>query len=319
MELLENYLAAVRRNLPAKEAGDITAELRDVLLAKAEEQEERTGSIDWTQLLRDFGHPVAVAARYRNQRWLIGPELYPFYLHFLRIIVGIVLAVLVGIAAFKGVLWANDPGRFVTEVLGSLWSGVVSTVGSVTIMFVLLERFGGGMSHYTRHWTPAELPNVVDRQPSVYASIFEVSAGALFLLWWLGAIPTPQLTNGQFRLDTAEIWDTHYWPVAALLAGRLVYSIVGWLRPRWKNVRWLLGAVTTVGGIAVAALVYRSGEWMRVVPTGMTAEQAQGLQTSLNMALNIAIIVIVIIWTLGVLGELWRLSRGLREGTPATA
>jgi hypothetical protein len=43
MDLLENYLAAVRRNLPASQADDIVAELRDDLLAQAEERQERTG------------------------------------------------------------------------------------------------------------------------------------------------------------------------------------------------------------------------------------------------------------------------------------
>ena len=39
MELLDRYLAVVRRNLPAEEGTDITEELRDVLLARAEERE----------------------------------------------------------------------------------------------------------------------------------------------------------------------------------------------------------------------------------------------------------------------------------------
>jgi hypothetical protein len=37
MDLLERYLAEVRRNLPPRDADDIVAELRDLLLAKAEQ------------------------------------------------------------------------------------------------------------------------------------------------------------------------------------------------------------------------------------------------------------------------------------------
>ena len=58
MDLLERYLAEIRRNLPARDADDIVAELRDVLTARAEEQEETTGKVDWEGLLRDFGHPL---------------------------------------------------------------------------------------------------------------------------------------------------------------------------------------------------------------------------------------------------------------------
>ena len=143
MDLLERYLAEVRRNLPARDADDIVAELRDVLTARAEDQEEATGNVDWEGLLRDFGHPLVVAARYRKHQWLIGPEMYPFYLHFLKIITGIVLAVVTGIAIVKGMLWDHDVGQAIVAYLGSLWWSAASAVGSVTIVFALIERFGG--------------------------------------------------------------------------------------------------------------------------------------------------------------------------------
>ena len=141
MNLLERYLAEVRRNLSPRQADDIVAELRDLLLARAEEQEEKSGHVDWSALLQEFGHPLVIAARYRRQQWLIGPELYPFYLHFLKVIVAIVVAVTAGLAVLKGVLWAVDPGQAIAGFLGSLWWGVASAIGSVTIVFALIERF----------------------------------------------------------------------------------------------------------------------------------------------------------------------------------
>src|SRR3954449_2552556 len=121
MDLLDRYLAEVRRNLPARDADDIVAELRDLLLARAEEQQETTGSVDWTALLRDFGHPLVIAGRYRKQQWLIGPELYPFYLHFLKMIVAIVLAVATGLALVRGMLSNTTVGEAMAGYLGSLW------------------------------------------------------------------------------------------------------------------------------------------------------------------------------------------------------
>jgi hypothetical protein len=165
MKLLDNYLAAVGRNLPAKDRDDILSELRDVLLAKAEEQEERSGQVDWTALLRDFGHPITVAARYRKQQWLIGPELYPFYVHFLKLILGIVLTVVTVLGVVKAALWAGPPGPVIIEYLRSLWVAAASTVGWVTIGFVLTERFGGASAKQWLRWKPSELPDVLDRQP----------------------------------------------------------------------------------------------------------------------------------------------------------
>ena len=82
MDLIERYLAAAARNLPGQLAADITAELRDVLLSRVEEQEATLGRpIDRAELekiLIDFGHPLVVAGRYRKVQHLIGPAVFPF-------------------------------------------------------------------------------------------------------------------------------------------------------------------------------------------------------------------------------------------------
>jgi hypothetical protein len=137
MELLDRYLAAVRRNLPADEAADITEELRDVLLARAEEREAVSGDANWSQLLKEFGHPLVIAARYRKHQWLIGPEIYPFYVHFMKVVALIVLAVTVVLATFKAAFGGGDIGALAAGLLGSLWWAAVASVGSVTILFAL--------------------------------------------------------------------------------------------------------------------------------------------------------------------------------------
>ena len=313
MDLLERYLADIRRNLPAREADDIVAELRDLLLARAEEQEAKMGSVDWIALLQDFGHPIVIAARYRRQQWLIGPELYPFYLHFLKAIVGIVLIVVTALAAMRLAIWGTDPVAAVVGWLGSLWWSAASTVGWVTIIFVFIERFGGGSATKCRHWKPSELPDVVDRQPSRANSIFEVGLGLLFLLWWVGMIPTPPLSPGQFELRAAPVWATVFWPITSLLAARLVYNLVVWLRPRWKTVRGLLGVATAVGAIMIAAFIYRAGSWMTVVSTGLPSDQTAALQASLDLALKIALVVVTVVWSIGIVAWLWRRARGAGE------
>ena len=315
MDLLERYLAEVRRNLPPRDADDIVAELRDLLLARAEEQEETTGAVDWNALLQDFGHPLVIAARYRKQQWLIGPELYPFYLHFLKVIVVIVVAVTAGLGVLKGVLWAADPGQAISAFLGSLWWGVASSIGSVTIVFALIERFGGSSVRHFRRWKPMELPELNAAQPSVVESVFEVSAGVLILLWWFGLFPTPQF-GATFRLVAAPIWQTLFWPVAALMILQLVFNLVRWLRPRWKTVRGLLGAVNAVAAVAIAAVVYRAGRWVTVVPTGMDQAQAASLQAALDLASRIGIVVVLIIWLLNFGAELWRMLRSMGRDRP---
>ena len=47
----------------------------------------------------------------------------------------------------------------------------------------------------------------------------------------------------------------------------------------------------------------------KIVPTGISAVQAADLQTSVNLALKIAILVTALVWTFACLGALWSLSR----------
>jgi hypothetical protein len=318
MDLLENYLAAVRRNLPASQADDIVAELRDDLLAQAEERQERTGSVDWTALLRDSGHPLVVAARNRKQQWLIGPELYPFYVHFLKKIVGIVLIVVTAIHGLKAAAWPSDVGHIVTGYLFALWTAAAVTIGSVTILFLLVERFSGDKAgEAARQWNPDELPDVDDAQPSTTESVFELSVGVLMLLWWIGAIPTPDLTNGSFRLAAASVWASLYWPVAVLLVARIVYNLVRWLRPRWKAARLVLGAGTGIAAIAIALLVYRAGQWVTVVPGSIDPGAAQGLQSSLDLSFRIGLLAVIVVWAWSMAAEVWKGRRAKTVERPA--
>lgn len=313
MDLLERYLAEVRRNLPARDADDIIAELRDVLLERAEEQEEEAGKVDWNGLLQKFGHPLVIAARYRKQHWLIGPELYPFYFHFLKVIVTIVLAVTSGLAIIRGALWGTDAGQMVTSYLGSLWWGTASAIGSVTIVFALIERFGGSSVKQFRCWKPTELPELNAGKPSVYESVFEVTLGVLFLLWWFSFFPTPQF-GGNFRLVSAPIWQSVFWPVAALLVSQLVFNMVRWLRPRWRVARGLLGTVNAVAVLIIAAIIFRAGRWINVVSNGADPAQVASLQSALDLACQIATGVIVIVFVLNFAAGLWRMARSASVG-----
>jgi hypothetical protein len=315
MDLLERYLAEIRRNLPSRDSDDIIAELRDALLERAEEQEEALGKVDWNVLLQEFGHPIAVAARYRKQQWLIGPELYPFYLHFLKVIVTIVAAVTTGVAIIRGMLWGTDAGQIVTSYLGGLWWGTASSIGSVTIAFAIIERFGGSSLKQCRRWKPQELPEPDAARPKLYESIFAVTFGALVLLWWLGVFPTPRF-GGNFRLAAAPVWQEVFWPIAALLGSQLVFNLVRWLRPRWKIVRGLLGTVNAVAVLIIAAIVFRAGRWITVMPEGADPSQVASLQSALDLSFRIAIIVIVIAFTLNIAAELWRMARSAAAGGP---
>src|SRR5689334_11763111 len=96
-DLLDRYLAAVGRNLPAAQRSDILAELRDELLTKVEVKEEAAGRPlerdELEAVLLEAGHPLIVAGRYRRVQHLVGPEIFPMWWYALKITLGITAAV----------------------------------------------------------------------------------------------------------------------------------------------------------------------------------------------------------------------------------
>ena len=64
MDLVERYMAAIRRNLPAAKADDIAAEIAEDLESRREDREDALGRPltreETEAMLRSFGHPLVV-------------------------------------------------------------------------------------------------------------------------------------------------------------------------------------------------------------------------------------------------------------------
>ena len=105
MDLFDRYLSAVRANLPAAQADDIVAEIGDDLQSQADEREAQLGRAltddDAVAILRAYGNPRIVAARYAQHQALIGPALLPFYWYALRTVAVVVVAVELAGGAFR--------------------------------------------------------------------------------------------------------------------------------------------------------------------------------------------------------------------------
>lgn len=316
MDLIDRYLHAVRRNLPADKADDIVAELRDDICSRVEDREDSMGRAltkdETSALLKEVGHPLVVASRYRKHQYLIGPEVFPFYFAAMRIVLMIVVAIVFTVSAAKALFAGGDMMRIWVQGMQDIWVTVLLNAGIVTLVFAVLERVGFPAAHIMK-WVPDQLPDIVDKQKGPWEAAFEVAVSLGFLLWWAGFIPTPIVTNrADFSLTPSPVFMQLYWPILALAAARLVHNVIEWVRPRWKGVLAVTGVATAVGGLILLAIIYQAGHWVTVVPHGMAAEQAGKLQESLDLSLRIAIVVAGFVWTLGCLGAVWRAIRAPR-------
>src|SRR5687767_7201979 len=95
MNLLDHYLAKLRMFLPRLQRNDIVREIAGEIREQLEAREEEFGRPPTTEeqaeVIGRYGHPLLIAARYRPQRYLIGPVVFPYYWLVLKIIVGMTL------------------------------------------------------------------------------------------------------------------------------------------------------------------------------------------------------------------------------------
>ncbi|WP_050808196.1 HAAS signaling domain-containing protein [Asticcacaulis biprosthecium] len=160
MNMLEDYLRAVSRLLPRSKRDDIVAELRDEILTRIETREAELGrslrDAEAEQLLRDFGHPIVVAARYRDgPQYGVGPALYPYWAFAVRFAVIIQLCVSVIVFVVKALSGGNIAEAF-GSAIGSGVTGTMTLIGFATVAAWLAERKGINID-YLNTWCVQDL------------------------------------------------------------------------------------------------------------------------------------------------------------------
>lgn len=320
-DLLERYLAAIRLNLYPRKSDDIIAELRDVLLSEREEKEARLGRpltpAEDEALIQDFGHPLVVAARYGRQQYLIGPEVYPFYIFVLKLVAAVIAGVLVTVGFASLVFGGGDAGPVLARVADGLWSGLIGAVGALTIMFAVLDRSGAAAAQM-RRWRPSRLPRMPEKTSRRFERVAELTWGVIFLLWWTGVIHVPEImrVNGGPILHArfAPIWAQVYWLVVGAVGLRMACDLIALARPNWIRTRTSLNVLAAAASLSLAVIVYRAGHWVDFTATGIPAVQLAALQRAADLGFRIAIIVVGAIWILQAARELWRAHRAWRQG-----
>ncbi|HLK51907.1 MAG TPA: hypothetical protein VKU42_00545 [Candidatus Angelobacter sp.] len=165
MELLDRYLQAVREYLLSNRRDDVVKELGDNILSQMEEKAAELGrplnENEQAAILKQFGHPLVVAAPYRRlpMQQLVGPALFPLYWYALQALLVMVFAFHVVLA----VVLSLKHGSILSGLAGACGSFCLFTligVGGLTICFGLTEYFSGGKVPFTATFNPLELPEV---------------------------------------------------------------------------------------------------------------------------------------------------------------
>lgn len=270
MDLVESYLKAVAAQLPKATREDIVAELRDEIMGRIEALEARLGRVpsddEVEALLREVGHPLTVAARYRSgPQALIGPELYPWWLFAVKtalLVMGCVTLIGLAVRVFSGDVYA---GQAIGQAITSLFNGAFTVIGVATLIGFVLERqekkpdfiakwrvkdlglfeLGGDIDAETwgerlaRGGAGAAKPGPAVKKSAemspVARAVSSAIAWAVLLLWWTGLLPVASVRPDELAgvLDgvdygriLGEIVQAAYWPVTLFAAARVVFDLM---------------------------------------------------------------------------------------------
>jgi len=304
MELLERYLQAIRKRLPAKRRDDIVEELRANLLAEAEDMQEKLGRPlhpeEEEALIKHHGHPSVVAARYSPQQYLIGPKMFPYYWFALRTALGIAALVYAIVNSILLAVGTLDPSRIVSTVLGFIGIVAVQVTMWVTIVFVALEfavqRFGAKLD-FMESWNPRTLPRVDPNPHNCSKSpIADFLLHFSFAIYLVVAWRHPFLMFGPgvafFRsspFQLAPVLYNFYWAFVVMAFTQAALHALYILVRRARPLRLYTDALAQLFGFTILILAIRVHDLIVVNPSASDLAGAQHTAQQLNMAILIAL------------------------------
>ena len=270
MSLLDRYVDAVRRYLPRAQRNDIAMELREILQSQVEEQQQgREGPLSDEELsliLKRYGRPRDVAARYGSRQHLIGPAVYPSYVLSMKLVlwVSVPLAVFMVLVA----LLAADE-HLVLRVVTAVGTGlgiIVVNLALVTLIFAFIERMPGSDEENDEEWDPMDLPEApVPARPIARSEAVGSLLGmTLMLCWWLGlnAVLWRWFGWAQAPFEWSEVWGRVSAVAIALTGAGIVREVLGLVRPRWVKLYLGFGILINILALPVLGRLLRSGTYL---------------------------------------------------------
>ena len=312
MDLVDRYVAAVKRHLPADQRDDITNELTDDILSQIRDKEEEMGrplnESEQEAILRQYGLPYLLATRYRPQQYLVGPSLFPFYFPALKIFLGLAFGVQV-IVAFTIGLAQNAPGRILPHIV-AFPAVALQVIFWVTVAFAVADYWQAKLKIFEK-WSPRALPRLTSpgRHPKSSSLIAEVVVNIIFLAWWL-AVPTyPFLMLGPAAnfLHFSPSWSQLY-PAMFVPATVATLTALGLLMaPSWTWLARFRPLLANLSGLFVVSVALNAGD---LVIAAHDKPDLVRLVKGINEVATLVLVVIALITMAQTLVEVYRLVRG---------
>jgi hypothetical protein len=331
MELVDRYLQAVKFWLPKQQKDDILAELSADIRAQIEDRESVLGRAltqpEIEDILKQRGRPCLVASRFRPQESLIGPVLYPIYLFCLKcallgyLVPWLVVTLIILIVRPSFSATQSIPAWFMTmaQVSGHLWTMAFVAAGTITLVFVILERVQA-KSHWLENWDPRKLPPV--RKANLHTrtnAAVELSIMLLATAWWAAYMDRTVIYIGEsVRIALNPVWLWFFWGYLLVLILTAATAALILARP---HIAWLPAALrlfnSLVGSILFCSLL-RVGMLAGIKVPNVTAQQAIDFTLAANHWMLTVFPLGVILSVILIAVDIYRIVRAVsRSSTPA--
>jgi hypothetical protein len=310
MDLVDRYVYAVKRHLPSAQQDDIVNELTDDILSQIRDKEEELGrtlnEAEQETVLKHYGHPYLLAARYRPQQYLIGPTLFPFYLPAMKIALAVAFGIQV-IVAFSIGLAERAPERILPHIVA--FPGVAFHVMFwVTLAFAVADYWQAQLKLF-ENWSPRTLPPVAQTRPPKRGHLtVDIVANICFTAWWLAIPAYPFLMLGPAAsfLTISGNWSRVYYVAPIPAIASTLMAIAGVARPRWE---WLLrfrSLTVNLLGLMILSVAIKAG------PLLVAADDTPNLvrlAKGVNDVATLVLVVIALITMVHVIVDVIRLIR----------
>lgn len=156
MDLFDDYFRTLRIFLPKDQRDDIIRELSEEIRSQVADKEADLGrplnAGEQAAIIGQYGHPLLTAARYRPQRYLIGPVVFPYYWLVLKVAIGLVVAghVIGGIVLLAGGASFAEMGEVLEDLVGTL----LKVLGWITVLAAFADMWLA-RSRVLEKWNPS--------------------------------------------------------------------------------------------------------------------------------------------------------------------
>lgn len=337
MNLIDKYIVEVGKHLPRKNRADIEAEIRSTLEDMLEERGQGKGPAEEAAvlaLLKEYGSPREVAAKYKTHQYLIGPRLFPLFEMVVKIVFAVLAAVsLIGLGLNLSQTGLSGP-EFISALgkwLGGLFTGLIAAFGNITIVFAILERTKAANEFEKEFgdWDPKELqgepdPDQVDRADQIGTIIFTTLALVVLNLY-PNLLSIGYLDDGTWvsmPLMTPAFFAYLPW-INLIGLVQIVFSSFMLGQAYWKPLTRILDILVDLAGLFVAVTILRTPGIFNITPETLAGigitDGAEELTQLLSFVPTIVLIVIVVVTAISVIRHLIRLFAGTsRSPYPVT-